>query len=653
MIWIENLTKRFGFETVIESASWRIPEGKTIGLVGANGAGKSTLLRILAGEQELDEGEVIIPRGVTLGYLPQEVEALDEGTLYDIVESARADLLEREAELRALEDRINQGEGAELAEVYANKRDLFEMDGGYRFRSQAREILVGMGFSSDDFDRAIDEFSGGWQMRAMLARLLLQRPSVLLLDEPTNHLDLESLEWLERFLAKYEGSVIVVSHDRYFLNRMVDVIVELERGKLTSYDGNYDYYRTEKAERRERQAAAAARQDREIAEIEQFIERFRYKATKAKQVQSRVKMLEKIDRIDAPDSQLKTIEFRFPQPPRTGRMVAELRDVAKAYGDNVVYESLNFRMERGDKVALVGPNGAGKSTLLKMLAGTLAPDTGDIELGHKVEVAYFAQHAVDQLDPKSTVLHELWNVAPDEINTRIRGILGAFGFSGNDVEKQVSVLSGGEKSRLALAKLMLSPAGLLVMDEPTNHLDIGSRQTLEFALQTFEGAFVIVSHDRYFIDEVAERVVHVEDGETTSYLGDYSYYRWKRSEEEEGEAEAETADEADSSGRMSKKDLRRAAAELRKRMNEEMGSLKKDLKVCEANVERLEAEFSDVETKLADPSTYDDPARATSLNKKHHELQKELEDAMERWEGLAEQMAEIESKYEAEEASLG
>jgi ATP-binding cassette subfamily F protein 3 len=650
MIWIEHLTRRFGFETVLDDTSWRIPEGKTIGLVGANGAGKSTLLKILAGHDEPDEGEVVVPRGVTLGYLPQEVEALEEGSLYDIVESARDDLLERERELRHLEDRMNEGEGATLADSYAQKRDEFERDGGYVFRSQAREILVGMGFDQAEFDRHISEFSGGWQMRAMLARLLLKRPSVLLLDEPTNHLDLESLEWLERFMAKYEGSVIVVSHDRYFLNRMADVIVELERGKLHEFDGNYDFYRSKKAELREKQASAAARQEREIAQIERFIERFRYTASKASQVQSRVKMLEKIDRIDAPESELETISFRFPQPPRTGRMVAELRDVAKAYGDNVVYESLSFRIERGDKVALVGPNGAGKSTLLKMLAGALPPDRGEIELGHKVEVAYFAQHAVDQLDAKKTVLDELWDVAPDEINTRIRSILGAFGFSGNDVEKQVSVLSGGEKSRLALAKLMLSPAGLLVMDEPTNHLDIGSRQTLEFALETFEGAVVIVSHDRYFIDEVAERVVHVEHGETTSYLGDYSYYRWKREEEGADDAEPDDSTDESSSGRASKKDLRRAAAERRKQMAAEMGSLKKDLHKTEARVEELESKFEQVEATLADPSTYDDSAKATEMQKLHHAVQVELEEAMGEWERIAEAISEIEARYSEDDS---
>lgn len=653
MIWIENLTKRYGFESVLDSTSWRIPERQTVGLVGANGAGKSTLLRILAGEEEPDEGEVIIPRGVTLGYLPQEVEALDDGTLYDIVEGGRQDLIDREEELRQLEIRMNEGEGAELAELYGQKRDDFELDGGYRFRSQAREILVGMGFHRDDFDRHIREFSGGWQMRAMLARLLLQRPSVLLLDEPTNHLDLESLEWLERFLARYEGSVIVVSHDRYFLNRMVDSIVELERGSIETYDGNYDYYREQKAIRRERLAAKAAQQEREIAQIQEFIERFRYKAKKASQVQSRIKKLEKMDKIEGPDSELKTIDFRFPQPPRVGRTVAELREVRKAYGENVVYDSLDFRLDRGDKVALVGPNGAGKSTLLKLLAGVVTPDEGTVELGHKVEVAYFAQHAVDQLDPEKTVLDELWDVAPDEINTTIRSILGAFGFSGRDVEKRVSVLSGGEKSRLALAKLMLAPAGLLIMDEPTNHLDIGSRQTLEFALRTFEGVFVIVSHDRYFIDEVAERVVHVEDGETTNYLGDYSYYRWKREEESAGETDEEVEVETDASGRMSKKDIRRAAAELRKRKQVEAGDLQERLQRIEESIAKLETEIDSIETQLGDPDLYDTPDEATKLNKKHHDLQSKLEVEMVAWEEVAEELQVIEDRYAEEEAKLG
>jgi ATP-binding cassette subfamily F protein 3 len=525
VIQLESVSKGYGGQPLFKDLSWTITNGERIGLVGPNGAGKTTLCRILAGVEEPDDGRMTGARGTTVGYLAQEVSmAGDQSVLAEALSGFdEVWQLEREMEAVAAALATSPPDSDALTARYGDLQHRFEALGGYRLETEAKTILSGLGFRPADIARPVTEFSGGWRMRVALARLLLVRPSLLLLDEPTNHLDLESLGWLESFLADYDGTVVVVSHDRYFLNRMVTSIADLTPAGLVVYPGDYDGFLVEREARRQLLEAQARNQAKRIAEIERFVERFRYQATKARQVQSRVKMLDRIDRIEL-GPEAKHIRLVFPQPPRTGRRVAALVGIQKSYGSTVVYRGVDFEVERGEKVALVGVNGAGKSTLLKILAGALSFDAGERVLGTHVAVHYYAQHQLDALDVRRTMLEELEGVAPGLGMTRLRTILGTFLFSGDAVEKKVGVLSGGEKARVALAKMLVQPAALLCLDEPTNHLDLASREVLENALAHFPGTIVFISHDRYFINRIATRVVHVDHGTLTSYLGSYDDY---------------------------------------------------------------------------------------------------------------------------------
>ncbi|HET7341007.1 MAG TPA: ABC-F family ATP-binding cassette domain-containing protein, partial [Methylomirabilota bacterium] len=523
MIQLENVSKSFGGQQVFRDVTWRIGERERIGLVGPNGAGKTTLCRILAGLEEPDTGQVSRPRGTTIGYLAQDVAASTAGSVLAEALSGFEQVWALEREMEDVARALETAPGEALTERYGDLQHRFEALGGYRLETAARAILSGLGFRPEELSRSLAEFSGGWRMRAALARLLLLAPSVLLLDEPTNHLDLASLAWLEDFLAGYDGTVVVVSHDRYFLNRMVTSIADLTPDGVTVYPGDYDDFLVEREARRELLEARARNQAKRIAEVERFIERFRYQATKARQVQSRIKMLERVERIELPGAR-RQVHFSFPEPPRTGRRVATLAGIHKAYGDNVVYAGVDLAVERGERLALVGDNGAGKSTLLKILAGVLPFEGGERTLGSHVAVHYYAQHQLDALDPARTVLDELEAVAPESTHTRLRTILGAFLFSGDSVDKKVAVLSGGEKARLALARMLVRPAALLCLDEPTNHLDLASREVLEAALAAFPGTIVFISHDRYFINRIATEVTHVDHGRLTRYLGGYDDY---------------------------------------------------------------------------------------------------------------------------------
>ncbi len=535
MIHITEISKSFGTQVILDRANLHIRPAMRIGLVGPNGAGKTTLLRILANEMSLDEGDINARKDLRIGFLPQEIEEIAEQVVLDEVLTSYADILDMEHRLKDLGDRIAAAYGgASTEDADTLMRELgalqtaFEHAHGYALESRAQAILRGMGFRDDDFQRSISELSGGWRMRVALARLLMESPDLLLLDEPTNHLDLESLLWLEEFLLEWPGSLVIVSHDRYFLNRMVTHIVELDRGVMDLYAGSYDHYEVEKQQRYEALANAAKNQQREIESAESFVRRFRAKNTKAKQVQQKIRQLEKMERIDAPVLERKKIKFRFPQPGRTGRVVVEAKHARKAYGDTVVYKDLNLVVERGDKIALVGPNGAGKSTLLKLLAGVITPDGGSLELGHNVRREYFAQHQLEVLSPDRTVLKTMEEVAaPADKLLMVRGYLGTFLFTGDEVDKKVGVLSGGEKARLALARMLLDPAGLLLLDEPTNHLDMASRGVLTEALRQFEGSVVFISHDRHLINAMATKVIEVKAGRLTHYLGDWEYYQWK------------------------------------------------------------------------------------------------------------------------------
>ena len=482
---VEHLTKSFGGRTLFSDACFRLEAHDRLALVGPNGAGKTTMLKVITGHEDADSGNAVFAKGAVVGYLEQEAIEMEDRSIFDEVISSQQEILEAEQRLHELEASLNENSTPEKLAACGRARERYEALGGYRLESQVRSVLFGLGFKEDDMARHTGDFSGGWQMRIALAKLLIRKPDLLLLDEPTNHLDLESVKWLEGFLRGYDGAVVVVSHDRAFMDNMVDRVAEIDAGRLELYKGNYSAYLKQRDERIERLRQQAERQAEEIAHMEAFIEKFRYKPTKAKQVQDRVKKLEKIERIVVPQEK-KTVHFNFVQPPRTGDMVVRCSGVVKHFGEKHVYDGLDLSLYRGEKVALVGPNGAGKSTLLKMIAGVLVPDAGTIEYGVHVSKTYFAQHQLEELYPGNTVFEELDRAAPGWTMSQVRSLLGAFLFTDDAVDKRVSVLSGGEKCRLALAKMLVAPAPLLCLDEPTNHLDIASADILEQALNRFE-----------------------------------------------------------------------------------------------------------------------------------------------------------------------
>ena len=661
----DKISKSFGGRVLYSNATLQLNAGERWALVGPNGAGKTTLLKIIMGLESADEGTVTFAKDATLGYLEQETELMGDRTaLNEVIESAH-EIKQWERKVNDLSLKIAETpEGATLnkyLEDYAHAMERFERLGGYELESRARQILAGLGFPVEDFDKPAKEFSGGWQMRISLSKLLLRRPDVLLLDEPTNHLDLESVQWLERFLSSYDGTVLLVSHDRSFMDACVTHVAALENRMLVTYTGNYSGYLHQREENLEQLRAKRAAQERDIAHMETFIERFRYKPTKAKQVQERVAKVEKIrEELVVLPEQSHHMHFRFPEPPRTGDTVISLEGVAKSYEDNFVYDNVDLKLYRGDHVALVGPNGAGKSTLMKLIAGKLKPDAGEITLGQNVTEAYYAQHQLEELNPANTVLAELDTVAAGWTTSEERRLLGAFLFHGDDVEKRVNVLSGGERARLALAKMLVSPDPLLLLDEPTNHLDIDSVDVLEKALVDFPGTIILISHDEHLVRAVANKVVDVRDHKVTVYDGDYDYFLFKLAELQaaaQGETSSKTVSSygtsgaravksaaleagqaAGSSRNVKTKEQRRAEAEERNRRSRALRETKKRLDEVEAALTPAHKRYDELMTLMADEALYNDPQKFDECMAEYQALSKKIPALEAEWLELSEKM---------------
>ena len=651
MIQVEGLLKQYSGRVLFSGLDWHIGGDARVGLVGPNGAGKTTLLRILAGEESADEGTVHRPRIVTVGYLPQEAVAPAGGTVLAQVLGANAEACRIEEELEGLERAMSSapagGQGPLLAR-YGELRHRYEALGGYDLEAEAKRILGGLGFGESDFHAALDTLSGGFRMRVALARLLLARPALLLLDEPTNHLDIESLAWLEEFMQGYPGAIVVVSHDRFFLNRVAGEIAEIDEGRFALYPGDYDDYLEIRQLRRDQEEAAAKQQARRVAEIERFIERFRAKNTKARQVQSRIKMLGRMERIHLRRDQ-KKIHFSFPAPPRGGAMAVEVRGLVKRFGEKTVYDGADFVARRGDRIALMGPNGAGKTTLMRVLAGALPLDAGERRQGHNVSLAYYAQHQLDALDPARTVLEEVAGAAPDDLRPRVRGLLGMFLFSGDDVDKKIAVLSGGEMARVALCKILLRPANLLLLDEPTNHLDLRSREVLEEALEEYTGTIVFISHDRYFINRIASKVCEVREGRLEIHLGGTEDTLTRATGEAPsplppawgGEGEGEPrggGPEGSSPERLAWQERRQAVKREeaeRRRRERALRSFQARLRAVEEEIARQEALLNEIIARQADPDVYRDGEKARETAHERTEAEGRLAALYDQWEEVS------------------
>jgi ATP-binding cassette subfamily F protein 3 len=650
MISAVDVSLQFGGKVIFNDISFLIGPRDRIGLVGSNGAGKTTLLRILVGDVVPDRGEVTRAKYVTVGYLPQEGMSAAGQTLYHEVETAFGGIIQLRHRLEEVHRRMGEvspesPEGRELLDVYGELQHQLEASDVFRMKATIEKVLIGLGFTDDQFTRRTEEFSGGWQMRIHLAKLLLMQPSLLLLDEPTNHLDLDSLQWLEEYIRGYEGSVMIVSHDRRFLDNMTSRTCELSLGKLTEFAGNFSFYVSERAQRKEHQLAARRNQQQQIKQTERFIERFRYKATKARQVQSRIKHLEKLERIELEDEESE-IKFSFPPSPPSGRVVMELREIGKSYGNLRVFHNLNVDIDRGDRVAFVGNNGAGKSTLARIIAGVEPFDAGERKLGHKVIIAYFAQHQAEELEPELDVLQTVDAAATGDIRRQLRNLLGCFLFSGDDVFKRVRVLSGGEKSRLALAKMLLQPSNLIVMDEPTNHLDMRSKAVLQQALGDFGGSCVIVSHDRDFLDPLVNKVIEFRAGRIKTYLGNISdYIDIKKREQELLQHQAPSSGRPAGESLPTEKERKRFEAELRQKRYQKTKPVQDHLAYLETVIEKKEREKTAIETAMASGDFYRDGEKAKETASRYKVVQQELADAYYQWDELSRELERLHALY--------
>ena len=638
MLQLAGAGKRFGHKLLFEDLDWLITPKERTGLVGGNGTGKSTLLKVIGGIESLDYGSLSAMKGIRLGYLPQDGLQVSGRTVFAECLSVFAGVKELEQEIEALTVQMSELDPAseeyrQVADRFERADSEFRARDGYAIEAQVGTVLAGLGFAKDDWLRQTEEFSGGWQMRIALAKLLLEKPNVLLLDEPTNHLDLEARTWLEDYLVNYEYAYILISHDRYFLDVTVKKIAEIWNKKVTFYTGGYEKYRQQKAERLAQLEAAYKNQQDRIQQLEAFINRFRYQATKAKQVQSRIKELERIERIELPPEE-ETIHFSFPQPKPSGRVVAQFKNVAKSYGEKAVLRDVNFTIERGDRIALVGVNGAGKSTLIKLLAGTEPLTHGEYTLGHNVTPDHFAQDQYKELDVNARVLDDLSSAAPRTPQTELRNLLGCFLFSADDAFKRIGVLSGGERNRYALARMLLHPANFLLLDEPTNHLDMRAKDVLLEALEKFTGTVVFVSHDRYFIEHLATRVYEIADHTVHVFPGNYPDYLWRK---QGGAERIPTLDDVPAGVPASEPiPMEARAATPAKRINPmKLQRMQEQAQQLEQRVAELESEVQASELRLSDYTGADEALRLSNLLETQRAA---LAQAMREWEEVAQQI---------------
>ncbi|MBR7115895.1 MAG: ABC-F family ATP-binding cassette domain-containing protein [Alistipes sp.] len=631
MISLDNLTVSYGGWTLFDNISFLINEKDRIGLVGKNGAGKTTLLRIITGEQQPTEGAVTINGECTIGYLPQQMRVADTTTLKAETEKAFDEVLRLEAEIERLTAEIatrtdyESEQYEELLHRLNEAQDRYHILGGETREADIEKTLLGLGFKRTDFSRATSEFSGGWRMRIELAKLLLRRPSIFLLDEPTNHLDIESIQWLEEYLRTYNGAVLLISHDRAFLDNVTTRTVELSLGHIYDYKVPYSKFVELRAERRAQQMAAYENQQRMIEKTEEFIEKFRYKPTKSNQVQSRIKQLERLERIEVEEEDLATLNIKFPPAPRSGQIVAEVKEVGKAFGEKRIFSDFTFTLERGQKIALVGRNGEGKTTMARMLIGELEQTEGEIKLGANVNIGYYAQNQDDLMDGEFTVFDTLDRVAVGDIRTRLRDILGAFLFRGEDIDKKVKVLSGGERSRLAMARLMLEPYNLLVLDEPTNHMDMRSKDILKRALQKYDGTVVVVSHDRDFLDGIVDRVYEFRDGGVKEYLGGIYYFLEKRKIESLQEIERKEAPATSAAPKETS--TGKLSYEQRKEQEKLLRKLRKAVESIEAELAQTEQKIAEYDEKFASATEYNEADYAA-----YNDLKAQYDRQMHEWE---------------------
>ncbi len=647
MISINNLSVQFGGESLFDHVSFFINEKDRVGLVGKNGAGKSTLLKIIKGIQKPNEGDVVFPDGFTVGYLPQEMEPHSARTVIEEAMTAFSEVMALEGRIAGYEHEIGERTDYEsdsyhsLIRTHSDALERYHLLGGQAIHVNIEKVLSGLGFEREEFPRKMETFSSGWQMRVEIAKILLQQPNLVLLDEPTNHLDIDSIQWLEEFLADYKGAVVLVSHDRAFLDNVTKRSIEISKGKIYDYKANYSEYVLMREERMESQLATHNNQQRQIRQIERFVERFRSKSTKAKQVQSRIKMMEKINLVEVDMIDESSIRFRFPPAPHSGKIIIEAERLCKDYPQKRVLNDLNFSVIKNDRIAFVGKNGEGKTTLSKVLTGQV-DYTGNLKFGHNVVIGYYAQDQSDSLDPEKTVFQTIDDIALGDIRPRIKGILGGFLFSGDDIEKKVKVLSGGEKSRLSLAKLLLTPANLLILDEPTNHLDMRSKDVLKNALLQFNGTLIIVSHDRDFLQGLTNRVFEFRHGVMKEYIGDiYDFLEQRRLRNLDELANNQKLTETTSREELASKN--KLNWEKKKESDREIRKVKNSIVKSELEIERMEGGIKELESRLGKPEQYQKQIQDGSLYREYEALKESLIREMKRWEELQYELEILES----------